>query len=101
MTFMERVMPVVDETIRALAKTSSYKTPVAGLKYSRATSDGLVGETMQWPRVGFEGPPTKALQTLRINSASCTSTVGAFSKVCDRRDLVSKGSRSGRGRSSK
>src|SRR5215467_5129128 len=38
MTFMERVAPVVDETIRALAKTKFIPDPVAGLKYSRATS---------------------------------------------------------------
>jgi hypothetical protein len=38
MTFMERVVPVVDETIRALAKTKFMQDPVAGLKYSRATS---------------------------------------------------------------
>ena len=35
---MERVVPVVDETIRALAKTKFVPDPVAGLKYSRATS---------------------------------------------------------------
>src|SRR5215211_7508134 len=38
MTFMERVAPVVDETIRALAKTKFIQDPMAGLKYSRATS---------------------------------------------------------------
>jgi len=38
MTFMERVTPVVDETIRALAKKKFMQDPVAGLKYSRATS---------------------------------------------------------------
>jgi hypothetical protein len=38
MTFMERVTPVVDETIRALAKTKFIQDPMAGLKYSRATS---------------------------------------------------------------
>jgi hypothetical protein len=38
MTFMERVAPVVDETINALAKTKFVQDPVAGLKYSRATS---------------------------------------------------------------
>ena len=38
MSFMERVAPVVDETIRALAKTKFIPDPVAGLKYSRATS---------------------------------------------------------------
>jgi hypothetical protein len=38
MTFMERVTPVVDETIRALAKKKFMQDPVAGLKYSRSTS---------------------------------------------------------------
>src|SRR5262249_26932270 len=38
MTFMERVAPVVDETIRALAKTKFIQDPIAGMKYSRATS---------------------------------------------------------------
>jgi hypothetical protein len=38
MSFMERVAPVVDETIRALAKTKFVQDPIAGLKYSRATS---------------------------------------------------------------
>jgi hypothetical protein len=38
MTFMERVTPFVDETIRALAKKKFMQDPVAGLKYSRATS---------------------------------------------------------------
>jgi hypothetical protein len=36
--FMEGVTPVVDETIRALAKKKFMQDPVAGLKYSRATS---------------------------------------------------------------
>jgi len=35
---MERVAPVVDETIRTLAKTKFVQDPVAGTKYSRATS---------------------------------------------------------------
>jgi hypothetical protein len=38
MTFMERVTPVVDDTIKALAKTKFVQDPVAGIKYSRATS---------------------------------------------------------------
>ena len=38
MTLMERGTPVVDETIRALAKKKFMQDPVAGLKYSRATS---------------------------------------------------------------
>jgi hypothetical protein len=38
MSFMERVVPVVDETIQALAKTKFVPDPVAGSKYSRATS---------------------------------------------------------------
>jgi len=38
MSFMERVAPVVDETIGALAKTKFASDPVAGVKYSRATS---------------------------------------------------------------
>ncbi len=36
--FMERVVPVVDETIAALARTQFTEDPVAGVKYSRATS---------------------------------------------------------------
>jgi hypothetical protein len=35
---MERVAPVVDETIAALARTKFVLDPVAGEKYSRATS---------------------------------------------------------------
>jgi hypothetical protein len=38
MTFMERVTPVVDETIRALAKVKFVEDPIAGARYSRATS---------------------------------------------------------------
>jgi hypothetical protein len=38
MTFMERVAPVVDDTIQALSKTKFIEDPVAGTKYSRATS---------------------------------------------------------------
>ena len=38
MTFMEQVAPVVDDTIKALAKTKFVQDPVAGTKYSRATS---------------------------------------------------------------
>jgi hypothetical protein len=38
MSFMERVTPVVDDTIKALAKTKFLQDPVAGTKYSRATS---------------------------------------------------------------
>ena len=36
--FMERVAPVVDATIAALARTRFIEDPVAGVKYSRATS---------------------------------------------------------------
>lgn len=38
MTFMERVCPVVDDTIRALSKTKFVEDPIAGVRYSRATS---------------------------------------------------------------
>jgi hypothetical protein len=38
MEFMERVTPVVDETIRALAAVSFVEDPIAGARYSRATS---------------------------------------------------------------
>ena len=38
MTFMERVSPVVDDTIRALAKVKFDDDPIAGVRYSRATS---------------------------------------------------------------
>jgi hypothetical protein len=38
MAFMERVAPVVDDTIRALAKVKFVEDPIAGARYSRATS---------------------------------------------------------------
>src|ERR1700704_2901458 len=38
MSFMERVCPVVDDTIRALSKAKFIEDPVAGVRYSRATS---------------------------------------------------------------
>ncbi len=38
MSFMERVSPVVDETIRALSRSKFIEDPVAGVRYSRATS---------------------------------------------------------------
>jgi hypothetical protein len=38
MTFMERVEPIVDETIRALAKKKFVEDPTAGSRYSRSTS---------------------------------------------------------------
>src|SRR6478672_4752570 len=38
MTFMERVTPVVDETIRALSQVRFVEDPIAGVRYSRATS---------------------------------------------------------------
>jgi hypothetical protein len=38
MGFMDRVTPIVDETIRILAKTKFVEDPIAGVKYSRATS---------------------------------------------------------------
>ena len=37
-TFMERVAPVVDQTIAALAATLFIEDPIAGVRYSRATS---------------------------------------------------------------
>src|SRR5262245_40202311 len=37
-TFMERVAPVVDESIRALARTKFIEDPVAGSRHSRNTS---------------------------------------------------------------
>lgn len=36
--FMERVTPLVDETIKALASVRFVEDPIAGVKYSRATS---------------------------------------------------------------
>jgi hypothetical protein len=36
--FMDRVIPVVDETIRVLANTNFVEDPIAGVNYSRATS---------------------------------------------------------------
>ena len=38
MTFMERVAPVVDETIAALSRVKFVEDPIAGVRYSRATS---------------------------------------------------------------
>lgn len=38
LTFMERVIPVVDETIRALGSKRFAEDPIAGTRYSRATS---------------------------------------------------------------
>lgn len=38
MGFMERVTPIVDETIRALAKVNFVPDPIAGAHYSRSTS---------------------------------------------------------------
>src|SRR5829696_24132 len=38
MTFMERIAPVVDSTIGTLARTAFTQDPIAGTKYSRATS---------------------------------------------------------------
>lgn len=38
MSFMDRVAPVVDQTIATLAKTSFVEDPIAGARYSRATS---------------------------------------------------------------
>jgi len=38
MTFMERVTPVVDDTIAALSHVKFVEDPIAGTRYSRATS---------------------------------------------------------------
>jgi hypothetical protein len=38
MAFMERVAPMVDDTIRMLAKVKFVEDPIAGVRYSRATS---------------------------------------------------------------
>jgi len=38
MPFLERVAPVVDETIESLARTAFIEDPIAGPRYSRATS---------------------------------------------------------------
>jgi hypothetical protein len=38
MAFMDRVVPVVDETIRALSQVRFVEDPIAGVRYSRATS---------------------------------------------------------------
>src|SRR5215813_5578939 len=38
MTFMERVAPVVDDTIAALSRVRFVEDPIAGTRYSRATS---------------------------------------------------------------
>jgi hypothetical protein len=38
MTFMERIAPVVDGTIATLARTAFTEGPIAGTRYSRATS---------------------------------------------------------------
>jgi hypothetical protein len=47
---MERVTPVVDDTIKALAKTKFVQDPVAGIKYSRATSIISSASTRPHPR---------------------------------------------------
>ena len=81
---MERVAPVVDETIRALAKTKFVQDPVAGLKYSRATSivssaykrHGRILETALresnrhkvWQEVGSQG---SMLLTVHVDDLSC------------------------------
>jgi hypothetical protein len=44
---MERVAPVVDATIAALAKTRFIDDPVAGIKYSRATSIVSSGKILE------------------------------------------------------
>ena len=38
MTFMERVAPIVDDTIAALSRVTFVEDPIAGVRYSRATS---------------------------------------------------------------
>jgi hypothetical protein len=38
MAFMERVAPVVDDTMRTLAQVKFVEDPIAGIRYSRATS---------------------------------------------------------------
>lgn len=38
MTYMDRISPIVDETIATLARTKFIEDPIAGAKYSRATS---------------------------------------------------------------
>jgi hypothetical protein len=38
MEFLERVAPIVDETISALASARFVEDPIAGARYSRATS---------------------------------------------------------------
>src|SRR5436190_23528199 len=38
MAFMDRIVPVVDETIRALSQVRFVEDPIAGVRYSRATS---------------------------------------------------------------
>lgn len=38
MSFMDRVVPVVDETIKALSQVRFVEDPIAGVRYSRATS---------------------------------------------------------------
>jgi hypothetical protein len=38
MTFMERVAPIVDKTITALSRVQFVVDPIAGVRYSRATS---------------------------------------------------------------
>jgi hypothetical protein len=38
MVFMDRIAPVVDETIRALSQVHFVEDPIAGVRYSRATS---------------------------------------------------------------
>jgi hypothetical protein len=38
MNFMERITPMVDETIRTLAAVRFVEDPIAGARYSRATS---------------------------------------------------------------
>jgi len=43
---MDRVVPVVEETIGALANTKFVEDPIAGVKYSRATS--IVSSAYKW-----------------------------------------------------
>jgi hypothetical protein len=47
--FMERVVPVIDQTIRALARSKFINDPVAGDRYSRSTSIVSSAYKKAWP----------------------------------------------------
>jgi len=90
-TFMDWVVPVVDETIRALAGVRFVEDPIAGVRYSRATSivssaykrhGRILGRPRRSPLILFLNPALRLQGLLSQQIGDPVPRCGCFEIGC-------------------